>query len=443
MRYAALSHAGKVREINEDNLYADGSIFVVADGMGGHQAGEVASTMAIETFLAGFVRRLEDADIPPAIEKAVQEASQAIFREAAKSSDKEGMGTTFTVAVFQGREFYLGHVGDSRAYLWKDGKLEQLTEDHSLVAGLVRSGRITPAQAVNHPQRNIITRALGIDEEVQVDIFEVEVPERGFLLLCSDGLNGMVSDERICEILAGGAGLEGLAAGLVNEAVDLGGSDNITVVLIDLATYDPEQDSAAASLSRQEEEEEEVAGSGETRPRPNWRPAALVLLGVCFLIILAALFFVPYLKNRSYFVGVNEQGTVTLYRGFPWKPLGISLKDTRENSDALADNLPDYKQESLRHPSTLDEEGAKVQFRSLTQEALTHQRVPDLMGLNWETARDCVIGDKLLLSNQEEGQPAPDALVIEQNPAAGELVEMNRVIYVKLQSPTPVTGGGS
>lgn len=440
MRYAALTHAGKVREINEDNFYADGSVFIVADGMGGHQAGEVASTMAIETFMAGFAPRLEDVDIPQAIEKATQGANKAISREAAKSSDKEGMGTTFTVAVFQGREFYLGHVGDSRAYLWKDGELEQLTEDHSLVAGLVRSGRITQAQALHHPQRNIITRALGIDEEVQVDIFEAAVPERGYLLLCSDGLNGMVSDERISEILSGDEELDVLAGKLVGEAVDLGGSDNITVTLADLATYDPEQDSATARLLQHEEEEK--TGGSEARSRLNWRPAAIVLLALSFLVILAALFFVPYLKNRSYFVGVNEQGAITLYRGFPWKPLGINLKDARENSDASADNLPDYKQDNLRHPSTLDEQGAQVQFRSLTQEALTHQRIPDLMGLTWETARDHATEYQLQLSYQGEGEAVPEALVIEQNPAAGELVELNHVIYVKLQSPTPVTGGG-
>ncbi len=442
MRYAALTHAGKVREINEDNFYADGSVFIVADGMGGHQAGEVASTMAIETFLASFAQRLQDAEIPQAIENATREANQAIFREASKSSDKEGMGTTFTVAVFQGREFYLGHVGDSRAYLWKDGELEQLTEDHSLVAGLVRSGRITQAQAIHHPQRNIITRALGIDEEVQVDIFEAAVPERGYLLLCSDGLNGMVSDERISEILAGDAGLDDLAGKLVGEAVNRGGSDNITVTLADLATYDPEQDSATARLFRQEEEEGKEAGDGESRSRFNWRPAAIVLMAVSVLVILAALFFVPYLKNRSYFVGINEHSAITLYRGFPWKPLGINLKDAQETSNAAVDNLPGYKQDTLRHPSTLDQEGAKVQFRSLTQEALTHQRVPDLMGLSWETARDRATECQLQLSYQGEGEPVPDALVIEQNPAAGELVELDHVLYVKLQSPTSASGGG-
>ena len=306
------------------------------------------------------------------------------------------------------------------------------------MAGLVRSGRITQAQAIHHPQRNIITRALGIDEEVQVDIFEAAVPERGYLLLCSDGLNGMVSDERISEILAGDTGLEGLAGRLVGEAVDRGGSDNITVTLADLATYDPEQDSATARLFRQEEEEGEEAGDGKSRSRFNWRPAAIVLLAVSFLVILAALFFVPYLKNRSYFVGDKRAGHHhPLYRGFPWKPLGINLKDAQEISNAAVDNLPGYKQDTLRHPSTLDQEGAKVQFRSLTQEALTHQRVPDLMGLSWETARDRATECQLQLSYQGEGEPVPDALVIEQNPAAGELVELNHVLYVKLQSPPP------
>ncbi len=219
--------------------------------MGGHQAGEVASTLAIETFLVRFAGRAEEADIPRAMQEAMREANTAIFREAGTASDREGMGTTFTACVFQDGMMYLGHVGDSRAYIWADGGLEQLTEDHSLVAELVRSGRITPEQALRHPQRNIITRALGIDDEVRVDIFEAQVPGRGWLLLCSDGLNGMISDEHISGILSSGGDPDALAGRLVEAALEKGGGDNVTVVLADLSTYDPAADRPAPARAEE------------------------------------------------------------------------------------------------------------------------------------------------------------------------------------------------
>lgn len=431
MRYSTLTDPGKVREINEDNYYADGSIFIVADGMGGHQAGEVASTLAIETFLSGFTSKLTDAEIPRAMEKAMREANTAIFREAAKASEKEGMGTTCTAAVFQDGQLFLGHVGDSRAYLWMDGNLEQLTEDHSLVAELVRSGRITEEQALRHPQRNIITRALGIDENVHVDIFEAEVPDRGWLLLCTDGLNGMISDERISEILSGEGNPDDLAGRLVEAALESGGSDNVTVVLADISTYDPVTDRPAA-VPAPEEEQDGVRGR---KSRRLMKPLLWGLLALCLVLLVAALFIFPLLKNNSYFVGVDEQGYVTLYQGFPWRPLGIDLKSVKEASRARAENLEEYRQENLRHPVTKDLEGARIDFEIYKNEAEFHRRVPELMGRSWQEAQSITVAAMLRLRYEGEKEPDPADIVIGQNPASGELVELETVIYVKLQPP--------
>ncbi len=445
MHYAALTHPGKVRDINEDNFYADGSVFIVADGMGGHLAGEVASTMAIETFLAGFTSRLAEGDIPRIIERAVRDANTAIKQEASLSIEKEGMGTTFTVAVTQGSNLYLGHVGDSRAYMFLDGRMEQLTEDHSLVESLVRAGRITREQALHHPQRNIITRALGIDDEVLVDIFEAKMPGRGWLMLCTDGLNGMVEDERLSGILAAGGEPEEIAGRLVEAALERGGVDNITVVLADLATYDPEQDSPGAFMSPAEVKEAipEEAGELVYAAERNWRPLAWFTLGVALLLIVTTLFLVPFFKNRSYFVGVDGNGTIALYQGFPWKPLGIDLKEPHEASEALAINLPEYKQERLLDPEIVSLEEAELEFRSLTGEALTHVRAPDLMGLDWKSAKTAAGLLGLRLESRDGVDPDPRSLVVAQSPSAGELLELDTVIYVELQAPAPSIGGGT
>ncbi len=150
---------------------------------------------------------------------------------------------------------------------------------------------------------------------------------------------------------------------------------------------------------------------------------------------MTALFFFPLMKNRSYFVGVDEQGTITLYRGFPWKPLGISLKDVYQTSYESIDNLPEEKQEDLRNPVTKDLTGAELDFKSYTNEARTHRRVPDLMGLTWEKAKSEAFRNMLRLESEDLGEPDPAAVIIGQRPASGELVELDSVIFVSLQPP--------
>lgn len=232
MRYAALSETGKVREQNEDSYHADGHVFIVADGMGGHRAGEVASAAAVEEFV-----RFEEGNrgVPPLerIRGGIQAANLALMRMAQEDSELEGMGTTFTVVLIEG-ELCLGHVGDSRAYMWREGALRPLTRDHSLVQRMVSEGYISPGEARVHPQRNVILRALGVSGELEVDLDIVDAAPGDRLLLCSDGLSGVVEDAELESIVSLASEPEERCRRLVDAALERGGMDNITVIVIDL-----------------------------------------------------------------------------------------------------------------------------------------------------------------------------------------------------------------
>ena len=231
MRYAALSETGTVRENNEDSCYADGRIFIVADGMGGHRAGEVASAAAIEEFL---VFESENRGSLPLdrMRGGILAANYALHRMALNDPGLEGMGTTFSAAMLEG-DIYLGHVGDSRIYLWRRGELRLLTRDHSLVEKMVREGHISSLEARFHPQRNVILRALGVAGEVDVDLDSIAVRPGDRLLLCSDGLTAAVADEEIIQIISGVEEPERACRMLVDAAIERGGTDNITVVVVD------------------------------------------------------------------------------------------------------------------------------------------------------------------------------------------------------------------
>ena len=231
MRYASLSEKGQVRDNNEDSCFCDGRVFVVADGMGGHRGGEVASSTAIETFLR-FEKDHRGLDPQNRIREGILAANLELYEQAQSDPRLEGMGTTFTCALL-GEEVYLGHVGDSRAYLWREGKLTLLTRDHSLVERMVREGYITRSEARNHPQRNIILRALGVSDDLEVDLDSFAALPQDRLLLCSDGLTGTLKDEDINHIITGVVEPDECCRHLVDAANDRGGFDNITVVLID------------------------------------------------------------------------------------------------------------------------------------------------------------------------------------------------------------------
>jgi protein phosphatase len=230
---AALSHPGRKRRHNEDTYVVEPPLFAVADGMGGAKAGEVASSLAA----AAVQESGDDGESGEArVAALIEEANRRVFRRATEDREASGMGTTMTVALVEDEQVAIGHVGDSRAYLIRGGRLEQLTDDHSLVAELVRSGKLTPEEAESHPQRSVITRALGTEADVDVDTFSVEAAPGDLFLLCSDGLTTMVDDETILDAVERHRrNLKAAAKALVNAANRGGGEDNITVVFFEVA----------------------------------------------------------------------------------------------------------------------------------------------------------------------------------------------------------------
>jgi serine/threonine protein phosphatase PrpC len=228
-RHVGLSHPGRRRRRNEDAYVVSPPLFAVADGMGGAKAGEIASRLA-----AAAVRE-EEADRVN-VGELIREANRRVFERARDDASASGMGTTMTVALVEDDHVTIGHVGDSRAYRLRAGELEQLTEDHSLVAELVRSGRLSPEEAEMHPQRSVITRALGTEADVDVDTFNVDAQPGDVFLLCSDGLTTMVGDERIVDVVGTNRDdLERAAKQLIGDANRSGGEDNVTVVFFEIA----------------------------------------------------------------------------------------------------------------------------------------------------------------------------------------------------------------
>ncbi len=227
--YAGGTDPGRRRRRNEDSYVIDPPLFAVADGMGGAQAGEVASKLA-----AGAVKE-RGADV----ESLVQEANRRVHQRSLEDPNTSGMGTTLTVAAVEDGVVSIGHVGDSRAYLVRDGSLEQLTEDHSLVGELMRTGKLSAEEAETHPQRSMITRALGTDPNVDVDIFSVDPRDGDLFLLCSDGLTSMVDDKEILRLVGEKRGdLDDLVKALIKAANKGGGEDNITVIAFEIGDAD-------------------------------------------------------------------------------------------------------------------------------------------------------------------------------------------------------------
>jgi protein phosphatase len=352
LRSASLTDPGRRRRHNEDAFVCEPPLFAIADGMGGAQAGELASRLA-----AAAVGRTE-VDGRAGRERVVgliEEANRSVYERAAGDESVSGMGTTMTVALVEDNEVWIGHVGDSRAYLVRDGVLRQVTDDHSLVAELVREGRITPDEAGSHPHRSVITRALGTDPEVAVDVMAVPTRPGDVFVLCSDGLSSMVDDAAILGAIQKNRGDLGAAARvLVDSANAAGGEDNITVVVFEVA-------GSAAPLEETGEiavvppEEETLHGvrvpSTATEPAPRRRARlvpAMALTGVTLLVVGALALFG---LSRAHFVGVEDDGTVAVYQGVPWDlGFGVRLYRVVYESPLLAANLSqDERRELFDH----------------------------------------------------------------------------------------------
>ena len=232
--YAVASDTGRRRRRNEDNYVVAPPLFAVADGMGGAQAGEVASQLAASALEAGDSDGLGGTK---RIDALIQEANRRIYDRASTDPTASGMGTTMTVALVEGMTVAIGHVGDSRAYLVRDEQMEQLTEDHSLVNELLKTGKLSEEEAQVHPQRSVITRAVGTDPDVDVDGFTIEAEEGDVFLICSDGLSDMVEDEEILELVHEHRDdLDKAVQALVAAANKVGGDDNITAVAFRIST---------------------------------------------------------------------------------------------------------------------------------------------------------------------------------------------------------------
>jgi protein phosphatase len=315
--YAVASDTGRRRRRNEDNYVVAPPLFAVADGMGGAQAGEVASQLAASA-LEG--EDSEGLDGTERIDALIQEANRRIFDRASTDPSASGMGTTMTVALVEGMTVALGHVGDSRAYLVRGEQMEQLTEDHSLVNELVKSGKLSEEEAHAHPQRSVITRAVGTDPDVDVDGFTIEAEEGDVFLICSDGLTDMVEDEEILELLHQHRDdLDKAVKALVQAANRGGGDDNITAVAfrisadaapnledtvampaIDFDEAEPDEQTreyADAGLGGDTmvvspgalQEEPAAAPGASPQPAADARRVRIVLVGIFLLVLVAAL----------------------------------------------------------------------------------------------------------------------------------------------------------
>lgn len=237
MRVGSLTDIGKVREINQDSFAVDleTGLFLVADGMGGHAAGEKASQTAVEIItqkVKAGASGASNGQLLDLLQTSIQEANREIINASMEDQSMRGMGTTATVLVAKGNQLYVGHVGDSRAYMVRNRRIDQITDDHSIVAQLVRARAITPQEAARHPYRNVITRCLGMQVDVEADTQQRELKSGDRLLICSDGLSGLVSDDEMLQHVLSSTDPQKTCEDLVNLANERGGNDNITVVLV-------------------------------------------------------------------------------------------------------------------------------------------------------------------------------------------------------------------
>jgi serine/threonine protein phosphatase PrpC len=380
--HAYRTDTGRQRRANEDAYYVRAPVFVVADGMGGAQAGEVASKMAAEAF---------DRDLPGSPEDALREvfrsANREIHEHSASDESHAGMGTTLTAAIVdpEREEVAIGHVGDSRAYRLRGSKLERLTQDHSLVEELRRKGQLTHEQAEEHPQRSIITRALGPEAEVEPDVHTDQARPGDIYLICSDGLTTMIGEERIAQILRGATSLDAAVRALVDEANRAGGRDNITAVafrLDEVGAPVPEADhptlvgpAAEAEGLRSEEMRRAATAARAPAERPRGRRALVGTAKVlAVLLIVGAVGFGAWYGNRQiWFLGTDDGGRVALYRGLPYDlPLGISLYEERYASPVQTGSVPADRRDSV----TGHELRSRSDAVSLVEDLQRQQGVP-------------------------------------------------------------------
>jgi protein phosphatase len=382
---------GRQRRGNEDAFYARAPLFAVADGMGGAQAGEVASHLAVEVLEQG----LPDAggSVEERLRARVREANARIMESAQADDARAGMGTTLTVAYVGEDDLTVAHVGDSRLYRLRGDAFERLTDDHSLVEELVRQGKLTPEEADEHPQRSIITRALGAEEGVEADSTTWAGRDGDVYLICSDGLTSMIPEAHVAQILAEAPSLASAGRMLIDAANDAGGRDNITVVLFRL------EDVAAGAVAPQETSEHgavarepEAAGPATAaaapatatisasvarkQPRPARRDAPArrrrrrprVPVGpILVLFLVACVVLGAYFASQTvYFVGASNDGFVTVYRGLPYNlPAGVDLYSVNYESGVPVDELTPAQRKTVTEHALRSKDDAQDLVKQL------------------------------------------------------------------------------
>src|SRR5690625_2786644 len=384
LRYVALSDVGRVRTVNQDSGYASSRLLILADGMGGAAAGDLAASEVMHV-----VTRLDkdiDGDALEALAGTVHRANDRLAEVIEDDPTVEGMGTTLTALMFNGESIAMAHIGDSRAYRLRDGLLTQLTDDHTFVQSLVDEGRISPEDAKTHPHRSVILRVLLGRDDCEPDLSRLEPRPGDRYLVCSDGLSGMIDDDRIAEIL-GTDTIELASVELVRHAIDAGGTDNITCVIGEVvdSTAEPAAPpsstadqpmlvGAASEQPRSRGTETSTLGAvspphethGDDTPAGNthtvdpeelryapraprrfrWLRRGITLVVV--LAILAVAAKIAYDWSQDQYYVAESDGNVAIFRGVPQEVPGIDLSSLAERTDIAVDSLPTYSQEQVR-----------------------------------------------------------------------------------------------
>jgi PPM family protein phosphatase len=365
---------GRVRERNDDSFLVEPPLYAVADGMGGHRGGDVASQLALLTIEEQFRSGTGS------LAQQVKDANAAVFERSTADRAVAGMGTTLTAALIDGDEAHLVHVGDSRAYLLRAGALRQLTEDHTLVNRMIRAGEITRQEADVHPHRNVLTRALGTEPEVDVDESDLGLLAGDRLLLCSDGLTSMVVEQQIQAILETTPETQEAADRLVRAANSAGGLDNITVVVLDVVEGDPlpieegvtgRPAGAPTALDRSGAGPDASARAVARRRLWRWGMVA----GLVVVLAVAAYTGLRVFVDRQWYVGVAN-GHVAIYQGIPAKILGLSLSSVQEETTISAeDALATHKHDGLTEGVSVDSlDEARDVVASIEKDVRIYQR---------------------------------------------------------------------
>ncbi|MDO9354290.1 MAG: Stp1/IreP family PP2C-type Ser/Thr phosphatase [Solirubrobacteraceae bacterium] len=402
VEHAAFTDTGRQRRANEDALFSRSPLFAVADGMGGAKAGEIASRTAIDVIGLG----VEDGIVRSRLVELVRRANRAVHEAQIADLELSGMGTTVTVAHVGEEALTVAHVGDSRAYLMRGGSLRRLTDDHSLVEEMRRSGKLTAEEAANHPQRSIITRALGPDSAVEVDVREFKLERGDIVLLCSDGLTGMIPESRVGEILAGNTTLDVAGRSLIAAANAAGGRDNITVVLLrvgdtsdEVIESDDQTTTVGPALSIEEHEnqvtgETGVLSAAEVRaaaaahpgrsqriqardPRAGGRRGSRrrrkgIAATLAVFITVAIIALSTWVATRvTYFIGTKD-GYVSIYQGAPYElPLGLKLYRSVYRSGVPITSVEEARRKTLLDHQLRTGEDARDLIKAVERDELS------------------------------------------------------------------------